>query len=114
MVTDYCRGGELFFHLKRFKCFSEMVKFYSAEIAALHHLHSNNVVYRDLKTENVLLDQEGHVRITDFGLSRDNVTNDFGATTFCRTPEYLSEMIASKTSGAREEVDWWSLNTLII
>lgn len=118
MVTDYCRGGELFFHLKRFRTFSaEMVKFYSAEIVcALDHLHSNNVVYRDLKPENILLDQEGHVRITDFGLSRDNVTDDFGATTFCGTPEYLSpEMIIHRKtkSGYGKSVDWWSLGTLM-
>jgi serine/threonine protein kinase len=118
MVTDYCRGGELFFHLKRFRTFSaEMVKFYSAEIVmALYHLHSNDVVYRDLKPENVLLDQEGHVRITDFGLSRDNVKDDFGATTFCGTPEYLSpEMILHRKtkSGYGKSVDWWSLGTLM-
>ena len=72
MVTDYCRGGELFFHLKRFRTFSaEMVKFYSAEIVmALHHLHSNDVVYRDLKPENVLLDCQGHLVVTDFGACR--------------------------------------------
>ena len=74
MVTDYCRGGELFFHLKRMKVFSEdQVRLYSAEIACgLSHLHSHKIVYRDLKPENVLLDHEGHVRITDFGLSREN------------------------------------------
>ena len=118
MVTDYCRGGELFFHLKRLRTFSEeMVRFYSAEIiCALDHLHSNNVVYRDLKPENVLLDQDGHVRITDFGLSRDNVKTDTGATTFCGTPEYLSpEMILHRKtkSGYGTSVDWWSLGTLM-
>ena len=118
MITDYCRGGELFFHLKRFKQFSEdMVRFYSAEIVcALDHLHSHHVVYRDLKPENVLLDQDGHVRITDFGLSRDNVMTDTGATTFCGTPEYLSpEMILHRKSksGYGTSVDWWSLGTLM-
>jgi serine/threonine protein kinase len=118
MVTDYCRGGELFFHLKRLRTFSEdMVRFYSAEIVcALDHLHSNHVVYRDLKPENVLLDQDGHVRITDFGLSRDNVMTDTGATTFCGTPEYLSpEMILHRKtkSGYGTSVDWWSLGTLM-
>ena len=92
MVTDYCRGGELFFHLKRFRVFPEpMVRFFAAElVCALGHLHSINVVYRDLKPENVLLDAEGHVHITDFGLSRDDVVDPRGATTFCGTPEYLA------------------------
>ncbi len=71
-VTDYCPGGELFFHLKKLRRFTEgMMRFYSAEIAlALSHLHAHNVVYRDLKPENVLLDKNGHIKLTDFGLSK--------------------------------------------
>jgi serine/threonine protein kinase len=118
-VTDYCRGGELFFHLKRMKVFNEdMVRFYSAEIfCALSHLHSHKIVYRDLKPENVLLDHEGHVRITDFGLSRDDMEDgEHGAMTFCGTPEYLSpEMIYHRKTqeGYGNSVDWWSLGTLM-
>ena len=72
LVTDYCPGGELFFHLKRMRRFSEgMLRFYSAEISlALHHIHTRGVIYRDMKPENVLLDARGHVKITDFGLSK--------------------------------------------
>ncbi len=119
MVTDYCRGGELFFHLKRMKVFSEdQVRLYSAEIACgLSHLHSHKIVYRDLKPENVLLDHEGHVRITDFGLSRDDMEDqEHGAMTFCGTPEYLSpEMIYHRKTreGYGASVDWWSLGTLM-
>lgn len=92
LVTDYCRGGELFFHLKKFRTFPEaMVRFFAAElVCALGHLHSLDVVYRDLKPENVLLDAAGHVHLTDFGLSKDEVSDPRGATTFCGTPEYLA------------------------
>ncbi len=118
MVSDYCRGGELFFHLKKLRTFSEeMVRFYAAQIvAALEHLHASDIVYRDLKPENVLLDELGYIRLTDFGLSRDKVSTPTGATTFCGTPEYLSpEMILHRRTrtGYGKPVDWWSLGTLM-
>lgn len=69
---DFFPGGELFFHLVRQRRFPErVVKFYAAEIGlAISYLHENNFVYRDLKPENILLDAEGHIRLTDFGLSK--------------------------------------------
>jgi serine/threonine protein kinase len=72
MVMDFVQGGDFFTYLRREgRLPEERVQLYVAEIAlALHHLHSLNVVYRDLKPENVLLDHEGHVKLTDFGLSR--------------------------------------------
>lgn len=117
MVTDYCRGGELFFHLKKFRCFPEtMVRFFVAELVlALAHLHSLDIVYRDLKPENVLLDGDGHIHVTDFGLSKDDVSDPKGALTFCGTPEYLApEMLINRKSreGYGKAVDWWSLGTL--
>lgn len=118
MVTDYCRGGELFFHLKKFRTFPEnMVQFFAAElVAALSALHELDIVYRDLKPENVLLDETGHVRVTDFGLSKDDVETEHSATTFCGTPEYLApEMLLNRKSraGYGKAVDWWSLGTLV-
>lgn len=118
MVSDYCRGGELFFHLKRRRTFSEnLVQFYSAELAsALFHLHNLNIVYRDLKPENILLDDQGHIQLTDFGLSKEEVTDSTSAKTFCGTPEYLApEMILNRHSraGYGVAVDWWSFGTLI-
>jgi serine/threonine protein kinase len=67
--------GELFFHLRREKRFVESkAKFYAAEIIlALEHLHNKGVIYRDLKPENILLDGEGHIKIADFGLSKQGV-----------------------------------------
>jgi serine/threonine protein kinase len=70
-------GGELLFHLKRKKKFPETyTRFYTAEIVlALEELHRNGVVYRDLKPENILFDGDGHIKLADFGLAKENVTD---------------------------------------
>ena len=71
---EYMPGGELFGHLKKLRRFEESIaKFYAAEvILALEYLHSEiGVIYRDLKPENILLDEDGHIRLTDFGLSKN-------------------------------------------
>lgn len=114
MILDYFTGGELFFHLKNGGRFTEeRARFYAAEIAiALQCLHDHEIVYRDLKPENVLLDEEGHIRLTDFGLSKENVSTTKLTHTFCGTPEYLApEVIHGQGYGT--PVDWWSLGTLL-
>lgn len=114
MILDYFTGGELFFHLKNKGKFDlYRAKFYAAEIAsALECLHNNKIVYRDLKPENVLLDNEGHIKLTDFGLSKDDVSANEITHTFCGTPEYLApEVIHGQGYG--QAVDWWSLGTLL-
>lgn len=90
---EYIKGGELFFHIGREKRFSEeRTRLYAAEILlALSYLHSKGIVYRDLKLENILLDHEGHIKITDFGLCKEGIGIDRQSTnTFCGTPEYLA------------------------
>ena len=74
-VLDYCAGGELFFHLSKVGKFAEArARFYAAEITlAIEYVHSLDIIYRDLKPENVLLDARGHVRLTDFGLSKERL-----------------------------------------
>jgi len=113
-VLDYINGGELFFHLQREQTFNEdRVRFYAAEIVcAIDFLHEIGVVYRDLKPENVLLDSDGHIVLTDFGLAKDGIEDDEKAKTFCGTPEYLApEVVLGERYG--KEVDWWCLGTVI-
>jgi len=112
---DYINGGELFFHLQKEKRFTEdRVRFYAAEIVAgLEYLHSAGVIYRDLKPENLLLTHEGHIVMTDFGLSKEGLHDrDDRTGTFCGTPEYLApEVLEGKGYG--KAVDWWSFGTLM-
>lgn len=113
LVLDFLAGGELFFHLSQVGRFEEArAKYYTAEIGlAIGHLHSLDIIYRDLKPENCVLDKDGHACMTDFGLAKTNVQ---GATaqTFCGTPEYLApEFLIG--GGHGKAVDWWSLGVLL-
>ncbi|KAK9480184.1 kinase-like domain-containing protein [Lipomyces japonicus] len=113
LILEYAQGGELFSHLASEKMLSEeVVTFYTAELVlALQHLHGTvGVVYRDLKPENCLLDAQGHLVLTDFGLSK--VANDGGSCkTFLGTPEYMApEILLGKPYDFA--VDWWSLGAL--
>ncbi|ORX61952.1 Pkinase-domain-containing protein [Hesseltinella vesiculosa] len=111
MLLEYVVGGELFTHLRRAGRFTnDMTRFYASEIVlAIEYLHSKNIIYRDLKPENLLLDHQGHIKITDFGFAK---TIDDRTWTLCGTPEYLApEIIQSKGHG--KAVDWWSLGILI-
>jgi RAC serine/threonine-protein kinase len=114
-VMDFINGGELFHHLSIEGSFTEdRSKFYTAEITlGLEYLHKNGIIYRDLKPENLLLNYQGHVVITDFGLSKEGLTKPESSTkTFCGTPEYLAPEII-KGESYNFAVDWWSLGTLL-
>jgi len=117
MISDFCTGGELFFHLKKMRRFTEdMVAFYLAQLAlAIEYLHSKNVIFRDLKPENILLDARGNCKLTDFGLAKLMRTPQDRPTTFCGTPEYLApEMVLHRKTakGYDVGVDWWSLGVV--
>lgn len=113
-VMEYVNGGELFMHLRKSKIFSEeRVCFYGAEIAlAITYMHENGIVYRDLKLENILLDSEGHIKITDFGLSKEEMAFGATTTTFCGTPEYLAPEVLEDSEYGRA-VDWWGLGVIM-
>jgi serine/threonine-protein kinase Psk1 len=114
LILEYAQGGELFHHLSMERMFDEdTVAFYMAEmVLALEHLHRNlGVVYRDLKPENCLLDTEGHLLLTDFGLSKVAVDDADKCRSFMGTVEYMApEIIQGHEYGAA--VDWWSLGAL--
>uniref|UniRef100_A0A8C2YZB3 non-specific serine/threonine protein kinase n=1 Tax=Cyclopterus lumpus TaxID=8103 RepID=A0A8C2YZB3_CYCLU len=104
----------LFFHLSRERVFTEdRARFYGAEIvSALEYLHSQDVVYRDLKLENLMLDKDGHIKITDFGLCKEGITPDATMKTFCGTPEYLAPEVLEDNDYGRA-VDWWGLGVVM-
>uniref|UniRef100_A0A672L980 non-specific serine/threonine protein kinase n=1 Tax=Sinocyclocheilus grahami TaxID=75366 RepID=A0A672L980_SINGR len=113
-VMEYVNGGELFFHLSRERVFSEdRTRFYGAEIvSALDYLHSAKIVYRDLKLENLMLDKDGHIKITDFGLCKEGITDAATMKTFCGTPEYLAPEVLEDNDYGRA-VDWWGLGVVM-
>lgn len=118
LLLDYVPGGELFSYLRKFRRFDEKTaRFYAAEIVlVLEYLHEQQggVAYRDLKPENLLLDEEGHIKLVDFGFAKRLGGRDGASETYtlCGTPEYLApEVIHNK--GHTTAVDWWALGILI-
>ncbi|XP_071746455.1 ribosomal protein S6 kinase alpha-1 isoform X2 [Lepeophtheirus salmonis] len=112
LILDFLRGGDLFTRLSKEIMFTEEdVKFYLAELAlALIHLHSLGIIYRDLKPENLLLDSNGHIAVTDFGLSKETIEDK--AYSFCGTVEYMAPEIVNR-KGHSFAADWWSFGILM-
>ena len=112
-VMPFVRGGELYKIYQASKRFKEhQVKFYAAQLChAIGYLHSKGIVHRDLKLENILVDQDGYLKIIDYGLAKILSENQ-EATSFCGTPEYLAPEMVSQL-GHDKAVDWWALGVLI-
>ncbi|EGR29497.1 ph-protein kinase domain protein, partial [Ichthyophthirius multifiliis] len=114
LLMEFVQGGELHQYLKKLIKFDEnKTKFYTAQIIlALEILHQNNILYRDLKLENVLLGQDGYIKLTDFGISKEYIKGEDKTNTFCGTPEYMApEQI--QNLGHNKKVDLWQLGILI-
>ena len=115
LVLELINGGELFTYLRsvgKFSC--DHATFYAAQVCLMfEYLHSKDIIYRDLKPENMLLDSQGHLKMTDFGLSKNNfgVSNNL-TFSVVGTPEYISPEILNRT-GHTQAVDWWSLGILL-
>mmetsp|Transcript_22050 Transcript_22050/g.50380 ORF Transcript_22050/g.50380 Transcript_22050/m.50380 type:complete len:321 (+) Transcript_22050:67-1029(+) len=111
MVLEYIVGGEFFTHLRKAGHFDNGTAcFYAAQITAIfEYCHGLNIVYRDLKPENVLLTSDGYVKLTDFGFAK---VIEHRTYTLCGTPEYIApEVLLNKGHG--KPVDWWTLGILI-
>lgn len=111
MVMEYVPGGEVFSHLRKLSCFEmDAVRFYSGEILlVLEELHKHNIIYRDLKPENLLFDRDGHIKFIDFGFAKKVDDRTY---TICGTPEYLAPEII-RGEGCSFASDWWAFGVLI-
>ncbi|XP_069995502.1 atypical protein kinase C isoform X8 [Penaeus vannamei] len=113
-VIEFVRGGDLMFHMQRQRRLpEEHARFYAAEIClALNFLHEKGIIYRDLKLDNVLLDHEGHIKLTDYGMCKEGIRPGDTTSTFCGTPNYIAPEILQGVEYSFS-VDWWALGVLL-
>ncbi|GAA5981589.1 hypothetical protein JCM11641_004108 [Rhodosporidiobolus odoratus] len=112
-VMEYVSGGDLMLHIQREQFTPRRAKYYAAEVLlALEYFHKNGIVYRDLKLDNILLTLDGHVKVADYGLCKEDMYFGKTTSTFCGTPEFMApEIILEQRYG--RAVDWWAFGVLI-
>ncbi|KAI8899337.1 kinase-like domain-containing protein [Globomyces pollinis-pini] len=114
LVMEYISGGDLMGHLAKLKRFPpKRAHFYACEVLmALQHFHKNKIIYRDLKLENILLCADGHIKVADYGVCKDDFQYGQSTSTFCGTLDYMApEILAKQKYGLA--VDWWAFGVLI-
>lgn len=112
-AMEFIGGGDLMWHVQNQRLSVRRAKFYAAEVLlALKYFHDNGVIYRDLKLENILLTPQGHIKIADYGLCKDEMWYGNKTSTFCGTPEFMAPEILKDQEYSRA-VDWWAFGVLL-
>ncbi|EJC97977.1 uncharacterized protein FOMMEDRAFT_171362 [Fomitiporia mediterranea MF3/22] len=112
-VMEYVSGGDLMLHIQRKQFSLRQAKFYAAEVLlALEYFHANGIVYRDLKLDNILLTLDGHIKVADYGLCKEDMWFGSTTSTFCGTPEFMAPEILLEQRYGRA-VDWWAFGVLM-
>lgn len=111
-VMEYVSGGDLMLHIQRKQFSLRQAKFYASEVLlALEYFHSQGIIYRDLKLDNILLTLDGHVKVADYGLCKEEMWYGQTTSTFCGTPEFMAPEILLEQRYSRA-VDWWAFGVL--
>jgi len=111
-VMEYVSGGDLMLHIQRKQFSLRQAKFYASEVLlALEYFHANGIIYRDLKLDNILLTLDGHVKVADYGLCKEEMWFGNTTSTFCGTPEFMAPEILLEQRYGRA-VDWWAFGVL--